>query len=323
MPPRAEDYPLYRNHTAMMQDLAYRVSRGYTHFTTGEIPPEKALRFVDKMHWQYGVLLSPPERSVLKKAGHSSAYLILQPEDAYRFTLGPLHWALLATGELEGEKLLDATKKRLRWRKHYRLVHKFGAWTWELTPETHKSWHSLAQANAKKADPREMDETLKRLLNFPMFKGIRRQVFEINGEAYRTWQRHHKDGAPGPDWPKKLPILRKSKLREDPPRTLERYLKEAEVAVVEERVDPRVDPEVQPMLEPVPLPLEGAAEVVQEQKNAPRMAQQGDGEDQAARLAALERQLTELESRNRELTEALERRDEEAEKKTRRWPWGR
>ena len=55
------------------------------------------------------------------------------------------------------------------------------------------------------------------------------------------------------------------------------------------------------------------------------MAQQGDGgEDQAAKVAELERQLAELESRNRDLAEELERRDEEAEKekKTRRW-WGR
>jgi hypothetical protein len=109
---------------AAMRVILETVQRGSRHWSTGTVPPEKALRFAAKMAERYRADANQAQRAYAKSKGQANTSLLMFPKDN-----GVLRWWLLATTG-EGtvhtqERLSDSHDKRtlLTWGEQYELVH--------------------------------------------------------------------------------------------------------------------------------------------------------------------------------------------------------
>ncbi len=236
------DYRLYRSQTAVMAAIRQAVIAGYRYYLVATTPEEKVLGAVAKLHERHRILISPEARRVRKEAGLPVAQLFLGPEPRG----GRWPYALLATKELQGEKMRSAEGEKplqwVAWRKQARLPtydwlptyelrkeKDTKRWTWFLVEEFYRELLEEALHYALKGNWPRLVGHLKTMGNLPMFGGIFRQVQDIRKRVQKVWGDQHLR-SPGGQW--KAPPWRKA-LADWPKRPL--------AASVYLYVDPEVD----------------------------------------------------------------------------------
>jgi hypothetical protein len=209
-----------KNTTALLQSLRDLVGRGYHFWTSGTIKILKAESLCNKFNEQYGVLVTKQRRDYNRKLGRANVYLFMYPQPGGDL----LDWILIATqgkGAIHmQEKLRDHTSgqhtDRVRWR-HYEIVALSDRATWRLRREVAEDWEKKMVAAARKKNRFDLEQTQKVLCNFPMFTGVRQQVWKILQKTYRTRKRHHYSDEVSLS---NLPIMRRIKTYDTPPKTL-------------------------------------------------------------------------------------------------------
>lgn len=211
---------IHRNVTAFLQSLRDYVNHGYTYWTSGTIKTLKAEHLSVKFNGCYGVLAPRQKRDYNRKLGRANSYCLMYPHVGGDL----IEWILIATKGMGAihlnEKLHDQYSgqhtDRIRWR-HYEMVEINHQLTWRLRGAVAEEWEKKAISAARKKDISDLEETAKILYNFPMFMGVRKQIWNILQKAYKTRQRHHySDQLTLP----KLPIMKRIKVYDTPPNTL-------------------------------------------------------------------------------------------------------
>lgn len=90
---RPTTFFVIRYKTLLMQRLLDAVRHGYHHYTSGQVPAEKALAFCQKFAERYDVALNRDQRAYRKRLGKGNARLVL----ADLAKSGVLHWFLLVS----------------------------------------------------------------------------------------------------------------------------------------------------------------------------------------------------------------------------------
>ena len=219
---------IYRNSTALLQSLRDLVNRGYSFWTSGTIKTLKAENLCVKFNERYDVLAPRQKRNYNRKLGRASSYLFIYPQTGGDV----MDWILIATkgaGAIhnhESESLRDHTSgqhtDRVRWR-YYELITLNGRMTWRLRRDIFDEWEKKVVSAARKQNMDDLEQTIKVLRNFPMFTGVREQVWSIVQKARKTRNRHHfKDELNM----SRLPTMRRITVYDAPPKTLGRLVDE-------------------------------------------------------------------------------------------------
>lgn len=181
--------PIARTKTAALSRVADCVSRGYILATVGKVPVEKAIRLANKFHERYAIGATVSQRSTRKHKGLVNAILVLYwPPEATE-----VHWLLMATGDLPGEKLqrLD-TRPRLQW-LGYELVRHTDAgdirWTWKRSKGEMRDAHAHIRHLARQRAMQALGEYLQVLGRQPGFHGVRIQTKELCDHALQLGYR--------------------------------------------------------------------------------------------------------------------------------------
>jgi len=211
---------IHRNVTAFLQSLRDHVCHGYTYWTNGTIKILKSESLSSKFNERYGILAPRQKRSYNKKLGRANSYLLMYPQVGGDL----IDWILIATkGEgvvHRNEKLYDHNigqhTERIHWR-HYEIVTINQKLTWRLRRLVAEEWEKKVISAARKKDISDLEQTAKILYNFPMFMGVRKQIWAILQKAYKTRKRHNYSDQL--DLPK-LPIMKRIKVYDTQPNTL-------------------------------------------------------------------------------------------------------
>ncbi|MDD5387949.1 MAG: hypothetical protein PHD37_01285 [Gallionellaceae bacterium] len=211
---------------AAMRVILETAQRGSRYWSAGTVPPEKALRFAEKMAKRYRANANQAQRAYAKAKGRANTSLVMYPEDT-----GMLRWWLLATPG-EGavhtqEQLADSHDKRtlLTWGEQYELVHEQRpkshgggrVWTWRLTPQRYAELEAAMRdlaaspgrpSGASKERRDGLDALVQAVMRMPGFHGVRQQQLALLQIGRETWTRTHAalDSFP---WPEKVPYLDK------------------------------------------------------------------------------------------------------------------
>lgn len=207
---------------AAMRVILETVQRGSRYWLAGEVAPEKALGFAEKMARLYHADASQAQRAYAKAQGRSNTTLLMYPEDA-----DSIRWWLLATPGKglvhEREPLMDAHDKRfrLRWGDQYELVHAQQSrnrgggrsWTWQLTShryaELEASMRALAAAPGAHHRTADLTALVQAVMRMPGFHGVRQQQLNLLQIGREMWARTHAKSDTFP-WPDKVPYLDKA-----------------------------------------------------------------------------------------------------------------
>jgi len=173
--------PISRSKTAALTRILDAAGRGYHRFTSGQVPAEKAIALIHKLHQRHSIGPTPAERLTRKKNGKANAILCFYlPEDAQ-----VAQWLMLFTdGELDSpEKLGEiASKPRLQW-LDYELIRRANrgvtSWTWRR-PKSEMTEHYLMLGDmlARRRQDQVCDP-LARIANQPGFHGVREQSWSL------------------------------------------------------------------------------------------------------------------------------------------------
>ena len=206
------DMPLKapRNRTAELQLILRHVAKGYVFWTADEIPLCKLTGFLKK--WEHlRILADPPARSWRKRIGRANTHLVLEHLFNGRegVPLSPemkVRWLLLGAAGRDGlddssvpqpGAVLDARTAagRVLW-MGYELVYQRktfktadgrlksdSTWTWRIPVQRYKEWEAHVVCAAKQLDYSALAKTFAILGAFPMFAGIRKQVFQLFSET--------------------------------------------------------------------------------------------------------------------------------------------
>lgn len=202
-----------------MWHLLTLVSRGYRYHTAGVIRDNRKVpHFVDKMHAQFGVLLSASGRTKRNKRGMPNAHLVL-----YQDWDGAWLWWLLFAGDESRVKALasehrevlhDAARLdgRLYFRDEYLLRERQRpreqgggrVWTWFMTgavqTTVERQLIALAAAHGRGADRvDDLERAVQQLRNKPMFNGVRTQARHALHRARQVWRKTHASGVAPPE----------------------------------------------------------------------------------------------------------------------------
>ena len=212
---------------AAMRVILETVQRGSRHWSTGTVPPEKALRFAAKMAERYRADANRAQRAYAKSKGRANTTLLMYPENN-----GVLRWWLLVTPG-EGavhtqERLSDSHDKRtlLVWGEQYALVHEQRpknhgggrVWTWRITPQRYAELETSLRnyaaspgrhygASAERQD--DLYALVQAVMRMPGFHGVRQQQLSLLQAGKEMWVRTHAASASFP-WPEKVPYLDKA-----------------------------------------------------------------------------------------------------------------
>ncbi|MEO9205036.1 MAG: hypothetical protein ABI296_04875 [Gammaproteobacteria bacterium] len=211
---------IHRNVTAFLQSLRDYVNHGYTYWTSGTIKTLKAEPLSVKFNERYGVLAPRQKRDYNRKLGRANSYLLMYPQVGGDI----IDWILIAT---KGEGSVHCDEKlfshhsgrhteRIHWR-HYEVVKMNGRLTWRLRPDVLIEWEKKIVSAARKKDIFDLQQVVNVLYHFPMFTGVRKQVWSLLQKAYKTRQRHHHSDQV---ISRTLPIMKRIKIYDTPPNTL-------------------------------------------------------------------------------------------------------
>lgn len=208
-----------RNTSALLQSLSDRLNRGYTFWTSGVIQTLKANDLCRKFHERYYVLAPRHKRAYHHKLGRANSYFVMYPQVGG----DSMDWVLMATrgtGAIhEHESLHDhhsgAHPDRLHWR-HYEVVTRNHRMTWRLRRSVVDEWEKKVIAAARKKNLTDLEQTVKILCHFPLFAGVREQVWTLLQKAQKIRRRHHHTPIHLP----KLPYMQRINVYDNPPKTL-------------------------------------------------------------------------------------------------------
>lgn len=207
---------------AAMRVILETVQRGSRFWSTGTVPPEKALRFAAKMAERYRADANQAQRAYTKSKGQANTTLLMYPEDN-----GVLRWWLLATPGVEPvhtqECLADTFNKRtpLTWGGQYELVHEqrpkshggSRVWTWRVAPQRYAELEAAMRVLAASPGAHSRSDDLAALvlavMRMPGFHGVRQQQLTLLEIGREMWTRTYSKSASFP-WPDKVPYLDKS-----------------------------------------------------------------------------------------------------------------
>ena len=178
--------PIANCKTAALSRVLDSIPKGYTRYTSGEVPANKAYALANKLHERHAIGATPARRLTRKQHGLANALLVMYyPPEAQT-----VQWLMLFTpGELESpEQLRDvADKKRLLW-LGYELVRRSErgrtAWTWRRTKEEMADAYAVLNAQLGQGHHAAVHETLQRLANQPGFHGVREQSWALQQHAW-------------------------------------------------------------------------------------------------------------------------------------------
>lgn len=218
----AHTTPLARTKTAALSRVLDLLPKGYTFYTSGECPAEKALALARKFHARYGIGCTPAERITRKARGEANALLVMYwaagkesslvsdlapilaprevtlqaPDETTRALSGtspeaPVSWLLLVTGGTgavwESEKLISVLeRRRLVWLGYELVRHSSRgktAWTWRRTKEEMTQLYALLAELLNRHHDRAAAEALVRIARQPGFAGVREQSWTLCGFA--------------------------------------------------------------------------------------------------------------------------------------------
>ena len=197
--------PVHLTRTGAFRELLNQISRGYSRYTSGSLPPRKTLAFVLKMHDRYGVCSTSQQRWRANKKGQASARLVLLEEHEQ------IHWWLLVREEGEGlvtqlETLSDAKSKAGRVAYcGYELVRetKKGAerprWTWRMQDATVTQWRDKIRNSVRSQRDDGVRQIMHSLRRVPTFSGVRPQAYSLAAFTKSEWKRARRGNFPVPD----------------------------------------------------------------------------------------------------------------------------
>lgn len=181
--------PIAHSKTAALSRVLDAVPRGYTHYTSGVIKPEKAIALANKFHGLYGIGCTPGQRIARKKRGEANAMLVM----FWLENCGVVEWLMLVTpgsGPVhECEKLQDVTgKPRLTW-LGYELA-RYGArgvtrWTWRRPKEEMENWYAVLTEQVHRRQSAGVTDVLAAIARQPGFHGVREQSWALCQYALR------------------------------------------------------------------------------------------------------------------------------------------
>lgn len=207
---------------AAMRVILETVQRGSRYWIAGDVHPDKALRFADKMAARYHADANQAQRAYAKSRGRANATLLMYPEHAES-----IRWWLLATpggGAVhEQERLADAHDKRtpIVWGEQYELVHEQRcrtqgggrSWTWRMRAQRYAELVTAMrdQAGASGGAAARSDDLaglVQSVMRMPGFHGVRQQQMALLHLGQETWTRTHATKHTYP-WPEMVPYLDK------------------------------------------------------------------------------------------------------------------
>lgn len=190
--------------TTLLQRLADLVRLGYSSWTGGTVPLQKAYRLATKFSDFYATHLSADQRYRRKREGRGNAQLLLwrQYNDSPE-----IHWFLLVTaGEHPAhahERLRSARVDRITV-TGYELVQQTRpgqekpAWTWRMSSSHYEAWRgSVVEAIRRHADM-ALAQAWQSLHRSPGFAPIRRQVRKVAALCRAEWKRTRSGPFPAP-----------------------------------------------------------------------------------------------------------------------------
>lgn len=196
---------IFTHKTDAMRQILNMVSRGYSRYTSGEIPSKKAEAMHIKFCTRYRIDMTSQQRWRAKARGEANAFFVAWKDGDI------VHWWLLATpgeGLIEDVEILhDVSAKKHRIEiTGYELVRttrpqtqKFqGAerWTWRMTKETYQGWEDRLKAAVRHFSDDGMRQAIYSLRRVPVFSESRKQAFALAKLAKDDWKRIKKD-----EWP--------------------------------------------------------------------------------------------------------------------------
>ncbi|MRT01620.1 hypothetical protein GJQ57_23525 [Ralstonia pickettii] len=202
---RPTTFFVIRYKTLLMQRLLDAVRHGYHHYTSGQVPAEKALAFCQKFAERYDVALNRDQRAYRKRLGKGNARLVL----ADLAKSGVLHWFLLVSeGDhpaRQQEPLRDALDSSTRIRvDDYELLRlprdrKHGGGvrlTWRMTNQRFDTWRAAMRqlARSSRAE-QEVPAVILSLFKTPGFSATRVQVGKLVAGLTGEWERAGRDPA--------------------------------------------------------------------------------------------------------------------------------
>lgn len=181
------------------------VSRGYSRYTSGEIPSKKAETMYLKFSDRYGVAMTSPQKCRAKARGEANAFFVAWKDGDI------VHWWLLATkgeGHINSlETLHDVSAKKHRIEiTGYELVQttrlqtqKYQGglrWSWRMTKETYQGWEERLKTAVRHFSDDGMRQAIYSLKRVPVFSESRKQALALAKFAKDDWKRIRKD-----EWP--------------------------------------------------------------------------------------------------------------------------
>lgn len=181
--------PIARSKSAALSRILDSIPKGYTRYTFGQVPVEKARKLLEKLHERHGIGCTPAQRMARKSRGMANAILVTYWATAEATT--QVHWLMLFTaGELAApEQLREVTgKPRLAW-LGYELVRHTArsreSWTFRRPKEEMAEHHTVLAELSNKRQTEQLASYLQSIANQPGFHGVRAQTWSLCQEALR------------------------------------------------------------------------------------------------------------------------------------------
>ncbi|HRO51642.1 MAG TPA: hypothetical protein PK043_00640 [Alicycliphilus sp.] len=181
--------PIARSKTAALARILDSIPKGYTRYTFGQVPVEKAHKLLEKLHERHGIGCTPAQRIARKSRGRANVILVTYWPSGEVTT--QVHWLMLFTeGELAAsEHLREVTDKpRLAW-LGYELVRHTArsreSWTFRRPKEEMAEHHAVIAELSNKRLTEQLASYLQSIANQPGFHGVRAQTWSLCQEALR------------------------------------------------------------------------------------------------------------------------------------------
>lgn len=222
-----------RSRTAGMQLLQLLPASGHIYWIAGVITREKFARFAPKIVASFPILRDAPGRAYDRKQHRASVHLVVIPLGA-----DTAYWALVSTNGKSGladphaPNLGVVRDMRLKGQHltflHYELLYQEkrlpgvagSTWTWRITPARYRELEAQIVQVVRERGSGAVTDLITINSAMPMFSGVRGQVMKLNAEARKLARKRSDLVLP----PTQLPYLRRQRIYDDVPLTLQEWL---------------------------------------------------------------------------------------------------
>lgn len=222
-----------RSRTGGMQLLQLFAAGGHVYWTAGVTTRDKLARFVPKIVASFPILRDTPGRAYDRKHHRASTHLVVIPLEA-----DTAYWALVSThgkgglADPHAPSLGRARDMRLKGQHltflHYELLYQEkrlpgvagSTWTWRITPVRYQELEAQIVQVVRERGSSAVADLIAINSAMPMFSGVRGQVMKLNAEARKLARKRSNVVLP----PIQLPYLRRQRIYDDVPLTLQEWL---------------------------------------------------------------------------------------------------